>query len=350
MLNIFGRESDGSSPMALSFRDVDDKSIWHSSPASFPTKADADRVPASAIELAFILFGHDTAGPVAALTRLPGMSAGRMKSPAHGHDSDSWRIALRGHMTLGPAMMDEGKFSFWPGGRPYGSDDVPWGPEGGWGVVIMGDRRGQTMRTVKKELQPQATTASVKLAAWIGFDMPHDPSAAAGVSTTLPLSSKAGNVDGSFSDTANWKEVGTGARMAIGLFGEHRVGPILLATKLNPQGRLVAERFGTEVVHLVVGGSCRIGERVLETGDLLVLPADADHPVIAAGPKGVSEVIILGDRSKMTATYNADDWVSHVQFTVEELAGKLVLSDARFGRSGGRASDENGLPLEYRCP
>ena len=253
----------------------------------------------SSRRITVVLLGDEEAGPLVSLGCRAPSSSPPVKFPAHGHDSDTWRMPLLGQTSMGTRTFRQGEFRFWPGGRPYGSDDTAWGPAGGWNITLVGDRRGMTMRTLDESLQAQADMEAAALANWVGFRLPPVPPRKPGLSSTLEASSRAGNFDESFANGAYWPERVPGIRGHVGLLGHHRLGPILWLTSCDPGARLGEERFDTEVLHIVAGGSARVGDRTLEAGDIHLIPAGRPHPELVVGPDGLCGITLFGDRSRL---------------------------------------------------
>ena len=315
MHRVVGVSRDGASVTEFSFRDTGQ---WLSTEEAgdFPVEGGNDY----ARRIAVVLIGDGEAGPVISLGYRPPSNSPPEKFPAHGHDSDTWRVPLLGQTSMGQKTFQRGEFRFWPGGRPYGSDDAAWGPDGGWNVTIAGDRRGVTMRTVDKTLQGQADATAANFAMWLGFSLPTDPPGVPGLSTTLETSSRAGNSDGAFAGSAEWPVRVPGVRAHVGLFGDHHLGPIMMLSRWDPGARPGVERFGTEVLHLVVEGSARLGRRELGPGDIHLITADRSHPEITVGSEGFCAITIFGDRSQLGDRLEQDwaRWLSSVVLDLEE--------------------------------
>jgi hypothetical protein len=125
-----------------------------------------------------------------------------------------------------------------------------------------------------------------------------DPDAAPGpstIATTLQDRPGQARVNGSFHDTDRWVCFPQGS-LAGGLMGHAETGPLVLLSKVEPGGRpLGSYVFGTEVLRLVVRGSCRIGDEWYEAGDIRIEHAGSCGPVLA-GDEGADEVIVIADR------------------------------------------------------
>jgi hypothetical protein len=194
--------------------------------------------------------------------------------------------------------------------------------------VVFGDRRLFTMRPVKHDLQPGCDANAERFAAWAGITLPAERlPVVPGVSTVIGSPAKGGNVDGSFADKSSWPELSPSLRAAVGLFGDIMIGPVVMLADLGPGIEMGGENFETEVFHLVVDGSCRFGDRHLEVGDAWVQPAGTRHPTVTAGGQGCSQVIILGDRSRIGSSF-AHEWTTGFVGIIDELVKSLTSKAA----------------------
>jgi hypothetical protein len=273
----------------LSFRDP---AGWDDLP--YPNVADA--------RACVMLLGDADAGPLVVLAWFPPMDDALVRGWAHGHDSDNWRITLLGESHMGPAAYRPGEFRFQNGGKPYGGDDYAAGPDGGYHLVMFGDRRGFPMRPVKAEHADKAARMATRTATALDISVvdPY-PVAEQGVRTSLGVPDKAGKVDGSFADADAWEELVPGVRAACGLIGTSAVGPVLVLLRCEPGTAAVPRAaFGSELLVMVVDGSCAIGHATLEVGDVRIQAADAETAAVVAGAAGLSVVLLIADRRGRT--------------------------------------------------
>lgn len=245
-----------------------------------------------------LLLGDSKAGPLVALAYMPPMDEPLKRGTAHGHESDNWRITLLGESHMGPSTYGPGQFRFQTGGQPYGADDYAAGPEGGYHLVMFGDRRGFPIQPVKQELREVIGKQNEAAAAALGIEVPDPyPADERGLVTNLAEPDKAGKVESSFADAADWPELAPGVRAAAGLFGHREVGPLLLLLQCGPgTTALPAASHGTEVLFMVVAGSGRIGDVDYALGDLRLHDAGAPLPEVVAGPDGLSLYALFADR------------------------------------------------------
>ncbi|MCP3732791.1 hypothetical protein M9978_20435 [Sphingomonas sp. MG17] len=286
-----------------------------------------------------IMVGDEAAGPIVSLLNAaPGSTL--PVSPAHAHASDSFRVALKGHIHMDPDVYGPGEFRFQEGWRVYpGHGDVTYGDEGQWEIVIMGDSRGQKMRPAV-EFHPNPENELLKhIAADFGMAggdiFSDDPAHGAGPSaivTTLAPRLRMGKLTGSYADAANWQAVAPGVRAAISLMGDPALGPVLVCTDVEPNGcAMPRARFGTELVRIVIAGSYRIGDRVYRQGDLRIQQPGAWCEEVHALDEGVRELIVLGDRRHIDAqAAPGTDWpvsiVTHAAALLKALADRPTPS------------------------
>lgn len=279
-----------------------------------------------------IMMGDPDAGPLISLAWFPPIEEDMARGWAHGHDSDNWRITLLGESHMGRESYGAGEFRFQNGGQPYGNDDYAGGPEGGYHLVMFGDRRGFPVRPVKQDYRAQAAEMAERGAAGLGITIldPY-PAEEQGVQTNLGTPDKAGKVEGTFAEAASWPELVRGVTIAAGLVGESERGPVilLLQAKAGATAR-PACTFATEVLHMIVKGSCTIGADALRLGDVRLQEADAPSPAIVAGPDGLSLVLVVGDRREIQPEVEAPEeamaWVGAVDLLVSGLARQHAVA------------------------
>lgn len=252
-------------------------------------------------QISLMLFGDERDGPFAVLGATDPTDMASPRGPAHGHESDSWRISLIGSSPMGNEEYGPGEFRWQDGGRPYGADGYASGRDGGYHLVMFGDRRGFATQPVKKELTEHFAQRDAGVAMLFSIDVPDEyPAEARGMATTIGARDKAGKVNGSFADSAPWQPAGPGVRASAGVMGHLAVGPLILLARADAAAEVVApEASGTEVVVMVVAGSCTIGDETYAQGDLRIQTAGSSLPSIVAGPDGADLTIVIADRSAL---------------------------------------------------
>jgi hypothetical protein len=216
---------------------------------------------------------------------------------------------------MGSETYNPGEFRFQDGWRMYGSEEILNGPDGHWLFIIMADRRGFRRRGVVG-WDPETPEAKGEiamqhyLAKTCEFDGDlvdadgHVRPGPAALQTTLGRQSNSGKLNGSFADQENWRAVSDATRAVVSVMGEPTSGPVLILADTKPHEVAMAGcSFDTELLRFVVAGSCSIDGRIYQEGDIrLQLPGKPCGPV-AAGPDGLREILVLGDRRHAAPTF-----------------------------------------------
>jgi hypothetical protein len=323
MLQTFGEVMENGNHVGLSFRATDrwtvpDDLVSSSRTADTPFDSTA------------LLLGDAVMGPVLLFLAVqPGFTP--PDAPAHGHASDNFRISLRGILPMGPESYDEGEFRFQRGWKPYPSDNYAHGPEGGWTVLCFADRRGMRVRHVSPDA-PTHAAGDAKLAAWLGIrsdltsDDPADTAGPSALTTTLGEFRKP-FLNGSYADSGEWPRIDETTRAAGALLGDVSRGPVMILSTTSAGGRASGGlTVGTEVFHLVVRGSCTIDGVEQLPGDMYVQRAGTPMGPVVAGPEGVDELIVLGDRREAVPVLpnGLHGWPTVIRSLTSDLAETLA--------------------------
>jgi hypothetical protein len=248
-----------------------------------------------------LLMGDDTAGPYVLFSCFGPMEDEMPRGPAHGHDSDTWRMSILGTTNVGKYAYTDGQFRY--------------------GVLIFGDRRGWSACPVDKNLQEQAAVQQKPFSAKLGIQDEHPSPEGSAIASTLGETSL-GHLDSSFDTAKDWDEVSPGIRATVSLMGDRSVGPVLVLLKGDPGAGVVpAGNLGTETLHVVVEGACTVDGVTKTFGDFWLNEAGA-QPEVVAGPEGLSHVLLIGERqalSKFTVGESDQHWIA----TVAGVAAKL---------------------------
>jgi hypothetical protein len=251
--------------------------------------------------------------------------------PAHGHASDSFRITVRGAAPTGEFNYLPGEFRLQEGWKPYGADNLALGSDGGWQMLMFGDRRGAMARAVKAD-EVVAGGGGEASAAFLGIKrgdiFPRgderfcEPGPSGLAATLVRERPKHSYMNGTFDKTDGWLTTSDGNKVAAALLGHVVSGPLLLLVSAA-QGSSVSfgsTPLGTEVVQLVVSGSGSIDDDTLVAGDIHITPADVSCPTLTAGTEGVHEVIVFGDRrAAMTVDPSSGEFAALLQPLVHQL-------------------------------
>jgi hypothetical protein len=273
----------------LSFRDAED---WNKLKAP----------PLEGRQLALLL-GDDDVGPLVVCVTFPPSDEEMERALAHGHDSDNWRITLLGESHMGPATYGPGEFRFQDGGKAYGADDYAAGPDGGYALLVFADRRGFPIRPVQEKHKERYRQLATKGGEVLGITVADPyPSSDQALRTTLGSTNKAGAREGSFAQADSWPEIGPGLRATAAIMGSPAAGPIVLLLDAHESTRVVPScQLSTDLLLLVVAGSCTIDGHLLEMGDMRLQLPDERLPTVFAGPDGVSLVMLVADRRAFPA-------------------------------------------------
>jgi hypothetical protein len=279
-----------------------------------------------------LLLGDAKVGPFVLLAYMPRMDDPMERGDAHGHDSDNWRITLLGESHMGPATYRPGQFRFQVGGQAYGPDDFATGPDGGYHLVMFGDRRGFPIRPVKQASVPAMEKRNIKAAERYGIALPDSfPVDERGLVTNIGVPDRAGKIEGDYAEASEWPSLTGGIRAAAALFGHPLAGPLLLLLRCNPGViALPARAFDTEILLMVVEGACRIGESALEMGDMRLQESRTIGPPIVAGDEGLSLYVLFADRRGVAhdgnETTDGAAWTASVKQVVYGLERQLASS------------------------
>ena len=273
-----------------------------------------------------LLMGDDVSGPYILFSWFGPMADEMPRGPAHGHDSDTWRISIQGTTNVGKYAYSEGQFRFQDGGVSYPGDNVAWGAKGGFWVLIFGDRRGWAARPVDQKVAGQAAAQQRPFSEKLGISVDHPRPGTSTIRSTLGATSL-GHLDWSFKTAQNWEEISRGTRAAISFLGEVVVGPVLVLLNSDPGAKVVpGGSLITDVLHVVVEGSCTIGGEIKKLGDFWLTAAGV-QPEVVAGPEGLSHIMLIGERQKLSSFNVANEagqaWLNGLVGLMDGLRGNL---------------------------
>ena len=272
-----------------------------------------------------LMLGDATAGPWVFFSCFGPMENEMPRGFAHGHDSDNWRISIQGTTNMGKYAYTQSQFRFQDGGVPYPGDNVAWGPQGGYGIVMFADRRGWPVRPVDEKLVEQMETQQNAYSQQMGIEVLHPCPGAPAIRTTLGDTTH-GHLDSGFDSAADWDEIVPGTRAAVSVMGEPTLGPVLVLLNSDSGAQAVpAGNLSTETLHVVAGGSCVVDGATKMLGDFWLTESGAQSEVVA-GPDGLSHVLVIGERQALPAFNVADNdrtWIDVVGGVAAELQGQL---------------------------
>jgi hypothetical protein len=257
-------------------------------------------------------------------------------APAHSHPCDNFRVVMKGELIVGQERYHHGEFRLQRSGRPYGRDGDAPHPEGNWRIIFFADRRGHRVRPTNPNLRAQYASpdAIARTQALFGdvlpVVLPDEDDGVDGLVTTIDKPfSRIGHIDGTFDESEGWEPVGEGGRISVTLMGVHDVGPIVILQH-TPPGEVAtpALTFGSDVFRCVISGSAHAAGRTREMGDTATFPNGHPWPQSVAGPHGLDEVIIIGDRRGAIPLARDDrtEWADTLNLLVTRLTNQLAAA------------------------
>jgi len=134
-------------------------------------------------------------------------------------------------------------------------------------------------------------------------------------------------LNGSFATSGDWPAVNESTNVAGALMGDRTCGPVVVLSTTKAGGWAASEfSLDTELFHFVVRGRCSIGGVSQRCGDMWVQRGGAPLGPIIAGPEGVDEVIILGDRRGSSPRFveQAQGWPAAIESLLTDLSETLM--------------------------
>jgi hypothetical protein len=255
-------------------------------------------------------------------------------TPAHSHSCDSFRIVMKGELWVGQERYHHGEFRLQQSGIPYGQDGDAPHVDGNWRIIFFADRRGFAVRPTNPETRAAMRAAVEGMRDRYRDALPElldvDDGGVIGLTTTIttPMS-RLGHIDGSFRDADRWETLGE-SKAAVSLLGLPDLGPVVLLMH-TPAAATAAPActFGTDGFRLVIAGSYERDGTVYEMGDMRFQVAGTRWDRVVAGPDGLDEVVVLGDRRGASAPVDDDDpaaraWADQLDATIDRLRVALV--------------------------
>jgi hypothetical protein len=237
-------------------------------------------------------------------------------------------------MLVGRTIYGVGDYRLQEAGKWYGPEGP--GPRHASGEVGMrmllcfADKRGYRIHPFKEEVWPTVNAIEAPLIPMyekVGCHPTHpeDSMGYPGIATSWGVSPRAGRVDGSFEETEGWSRVG-GTQMGAFTVGEPASGSVFL-TAIAPPGGTVMPRstWATEVMTVVVVGSCSIEGARYEPGDIRIQESGVPHPEITHGDDELQVMIVVGDRRLARPTVDEGDPAA--QAWVDDFARLLERVD-----------------------
>jgi hypothetical protein len=253
-------------------------------------------------------------------------------APAHSHPCDNFRVVMKGELWVGRERYHHGEFRLQRSGIPYGRDGDAPDVEGNWRIIFFADRRGHRVRPTNPELRAQSSSPEAfaltkqRYGDVLPVILADEDDGVDGLVTTIDKPfSKLGHIDGSFEDSGQWEPVGDGRQAAVSLLGVHDVGPVVILQRTAPGVMATpGATFDSDVFRCVIRGSSVHEGAVSEMGDTLLRPAGDRWEPVTAGPDGLDEVLIIGDRTGAVPTSTDDAaWAEWLDATLARLRARL---------------------------
>jgi hypothetical protein len=253
---------------------------------------------------------------------------------AHSHPCDNFRVVIKGELWVGKERYHHGEFRLQRTGRPYGRDGDAPHVEGNWRVIFFADRRGHRLRPTNPKLREKASTieefeqTKQRFGGLVPVILPDDDDGFEGLVTTIDKPfSRLGHVDASFDEARSWDIVGDRS-IAVTLMGDHEGGPVVIVQRTKPGAEATPElSFESDVFRCVIAGSqSQGGGSVLRMGDTCFHAGGDPWEAVEAGPEGLDEIIIIGDRRGSTPATGTDSqgWASYLIKTIGHLRSELT--------------------------
>ncbi|HEY7107172.1 MAG TPA: hypothetical protein VH986_12265 [Acidimicrobiia bacterium] len=257
-------------------------------------------------------------------------------TPAHSHSCDSFRIVMKGELWVGQERYHHGEFRLQQSGIPYGQDGDAPHAQGNWRIIFFADRRGFAVRPTNPEARAQMRVAVEAMRDRYRDVLPEildaDDGGVVGLVTTIttPVSTR-GHIDGTFADVGAWQTLGE-SQAAVSLLGLPDRGPVVVLAHTPAAATAAPEcTFDTDGFRLVVGGSYERAGTTYAMGDMRFQGAGTQWDRVVAGPDGLDEVIILGDRRGAVPHVDDGDgaaraWRDELDATLARLRADLAAS------------------------
>jgi len=248
----------------------------------------------------------------------------------HSHPSDNLRIEIKGALVMGRDVIRPGAFRMHRASSPYGSEGAARHVDGNWLVLCFADKRGCRPRYSNRALRAEKETEELvqREREITGVDVlrPNDPGVQGFVTTLTTSWGRGQYIDASLDESGDWPGLANGVRVCVSLMGDHEVGPIYIIQR-TPPGAVAtpAMTVGSDVFRCVVSGSGERDGQVLSAGDARVQAAGVPWGEVTAGPTGLDEVIIIGDRRGRRVDVDQADieWPNQIDQLVTGLLPEL---------------------------
>ncbi len=250
-----------------------------------------------------IFLGDAVSGPLAWMFNGTPVASQWPPQP-HLHRSPTFRIALGKQprqMLLNNSWYGEGDYFLLDANKVYTD---PNGIEGFQTLLIFADRRG--MHPVRRAAAAPSAEAllaenEAKFTSFAGCLpalLTRNEDAVAGVAiTTHERHYQGGQARGSLHETASWHRLSDGSRFAAVFMGDAATGPVVVLSE-NVAGAVEspAGRCAGDMLRVIAGGSCTIGDQRYDAGAFVALEAGAPIGAVVHGAEGSRQLVMVCDR------------------------------------------------------
>lgn len=300
-------------------------------------------------ELPFLL-GDPMSGPMARfLSFPPGRESVRIngKAYAHHHRTDTFRVAL------GPQPMQTRILGQWLDHGDFvlrGANDVYIEKSGGRGAILLlvsADRRGYHPVYGEADREEAEGTLDATASVVFGDQMPpfhqRDVDAIPGPESSFAsLEAQQPVLFGSMRDDRNWTVLADGSRAGAVFMADPVSGPLVLLSRNAPGAvEAPAGRHASDMVRLVLSGSCSVGERVNSAGDFRYTRAGNREEEVVHGPAGSTQILIFGDRRGWLPQ---DGGPASALEACPRLAEIAAMLEPYMGQADTRIASTTGVP------
>jgi len=298
---------DGSH-LDISFRNTE---LW---PSPFPSRS---------VRSLMFNFGDAEVGPMVQLGAIIPVEGETLDwkhsiDPMHFHGSDQFRVILEGDWEVAGKQMSQGHFAFQEAGRVYQEHPMPNDPV--WIFLVIGDRRGSLATLTLERDRETFQLVTDGITEEQAYPHPAGPKGATAIATTIGKCER-GYVWGSYDESFG---ADRGRHTVAGIWGEQAAGPVVYLTNNGPGEVVVpACTFSTEVLLLVTGGSCRIGDSEYVRGDMRVQRAEEPQEDVISGPDGLRAALVVADRRASASPASSAEGLEWKQ-SIEDLLSELV--------------------------
>jgi len=294
-----------------------------------------DLTPGGSIKAYTFNLGDPVAGPNIQLGLMSAVEGETLDwphsiDPPHHHGSDQFRVISGGEWILAGKRQTAGEYSFQEAGRIY--REHPGAGGAAWMLLVMGDRRGtQSTLAVEKDKETLFDSGELFGVAVEGLPYPH-PAGDRGIPAiaTTRGACRNGYLRGRIA-ALGLGETEYGS--LSGVFGDAAAGPIVHILSVSADRIAIpACSVATEMLLLVVSGSCRIGAGRYAAGEMRVQRANAMLDDVVAESDGVEIVLLVADRRAQLVARDGADRLPGWAYNAEELASAV---DSRVTVRGG---------------